>query len=64
MFFVAGANSVPRRYAVHLAQWQLYARVAIPFVIVLALGLAWLSWDLARRFMAAWRGTESPALQP
>ena len=64
MFFVAGANSVPRRYAVHLAQWQLYARVAVPFVIVLALGLAWLSWDLATRFRAAWRGTEGPTLQP
>jgi len=63
MFFVAGANSVPRRYAVHLVQWQMYARVAIPFVVVLALGLAWLSWDLATRFMAAWRGTEGPALQ-
>jgi len=41
----------------------MYARVAIPFVVVLALGLAWLSWDLATRFMAAWRGTEGPALQ-
>lgn len=64
MLFAAGANSVPRRYAVHLAQWQVYARVAVPFVVVLALGLAWLSWDLATRFMAAWRGTRRPAVQP
>ncbi|HEX6965315.1 MAG TPA: cbb3-type cytochrome c oxidase subunit I [Gemmatimonadaceae bacterium] len=58
MFFVAGAHSVPRRYAVHLAQWQIYARIAVPFVLVLALGLAGLAWDLMLRFRAAWRGTQ------
>lgn len=59
MFFVAGANSVPRRYAVHLPQWQEYARIAVPFVIVLAIGLAWLSWDVGVRLRGAWRGTYS-----
>jgi cytochrome c oxidase subunit 1 len=57
MFFVAGANSVPRRYAVHLPQWQEYARIAVPFVIVLAIGLAWLTWDVGVRLRGAWRGT-------
>lgn len=57
MFFVEGANSVPRRYAVHLPQWQQYARIATPFVFLLALSLGWLTWDLATRFGVAWRGT-------
>ena len=64
MFFVAGANSVPRRYAVHLAQWQGYARIAVPFVVLLALSLAWLSWDIGARFGAAWRGTHGPTIEP
>lgn len=64
MLFVAGGNSVPRRYAVHLPQWQVYARVAVPFVILLALGLAWFSWDLGTRFRAAWRGTQGAASEP
>lgn len=63
MFFVAGANSVPRRYAVHLPQWQPYARVAVPFVVLLALSLAWLSWDIGTRFGAAWRGTHGPTIE-
>ncbi len=64
MFFVAGGNSVPRRYAVHLPEWQVYARIAVPFVILLALGLAWFSWDLGTRFLAAWRGTQRAAPEP
>jgi cytochrome c oxidase subunit 1 len=64
MFFVAGANSVPRRYAVHLAQWQVYARVAVPFVVLLALSLAWLSWDIGARLGAAWRGTHDRNVEP
>jgi cytochrome c oxidase subunit 1 len=60
MFFVSGANSVPRRFAVHLPEWQVYARMAVPFVLLLALSLAWLSWDLATRFGSAWRATRRP----
>jgi cytochrome c oxidase subunit I len=60
MFFVSGANSVPRRFAVHLPEWQVYARVAVPFVLLLALSLAWLSWDVATRFGSAWRATRRP----
>ncbi len=62
MFFVAGANSVPRRYAVHLPQWQEYARIAVPFVIVLAIGLGWLGWDVADRLRDAWRATRAHSL--
>jgi cytochrome c oxidase subunit 1 len=63
MFFVAGANSVPRRFAVHLAEWQVYARIAVPFVVLLALSLAWLSWDIGARLGAAWRGTHDRAVE-
>jgi len=64
MFFVSGANSVPRRFAVHLPEWQVYARIAVPFVVLLALSLAWLSWDLATRFGSAWRATQRPVVEP
>jgi cytochrome c oxidase subunit 1 len=61
MFFVAGANSVPRRYAVHLPQWQVYARIAVPFVIVLSIGLGWLGLSILARLRQAWQGTEADA---
>ena len=57
MFFVAGAHSVPRRYAVHLPEWQVFARVAVPFVILLGLALAWLTVDMLVRLRPAWRRT-------
>jgi cytochrome c oxidase subunit 1 len=57
MFFVAGAHSVPRRYAVHLPEWQIFARIAVPFVVLLALALAWLTGDMLRRLRPAWRRT-------
>ncbi len=60
MFFVAGAHSVPRRYAVHLPQWQIFARVAVPFVLLLALALAWLTFDMLARLRRAWRRTSVP----
>lgn len=59
MFFAEGANSVPRRYPVHLPQWQLYALIAVPFVLLIALSLAWLTWDMVSRLGPAWRGTFS-----
>lgn len=57
MFFAEGANGVPRRYPVHLPQWQLYARIAVPFVVLIALSLVWLTWDMVSRLGPAWRGT-------
>ena len=60
MFFVAGAHSVPRRYAVHLPEWQIFARVAVPFVVLLALALAWLAVDMLARLPPAWRRTGGP----
>ena len=57
MFFAEGAASVPRRYPVHLPQWQIYARIAVPFVVLIALSLAWLAWDVASRVAQAWRRT-------
>jgi cytochrome c oxidase subunit 1 len=57
MFFVAGAHSVPRRYAVHLPEWQIFARVAVPFVLLLTLALAWLTVDMLARLRPAWRRT-------
>ena len=64
MFFAEGAASIPRRYPVHLPQWQIYARIAVPFVVLIALSLTWLSWDVASRFARAWRRTFVTQLSP
>lgn len=59
MFFVAGAHSVPRRYALHLPEWQMLARIAVPFVVLLGLALAWLAGDMLVRLPSAWRRTRT-----
>ena len=61
MFFVSGANSVPRRYAAHEAQWQGFAQIASIFVVVLAVGMLWLAIEMLARLAKAWRGTTEPA---
>lgn len=55
MFFVSGANSVPRRFAMHLPEWQGYARVAAAFVVAEAIGLAWIAVGILQRLVPAWR---------
>jgi cytochrome c oxidase subunit 1 len=52
--FVAGASSVPRRFAVHLPEWQIWAKLAVPFVVVEAVGLGWIVIEIAGRLRAAW----------
>ncbi|HEY6158205.1 MAG TPA: cbb3-type cytochrome c oxidase subunit I [Gemmatimonadales bacterium] len=54
MFFLSGAAGVPRRYAAHLPQWQPFARMAVPFVVLLALALVWLAVDVVTRLRPAW----------
>jgi cytochrome c oxidase subunit 1 len=59
MFYISGANSVPRRYAVHLPEWQGYARLALPFVILLALAIGWLTFEMGRRLGPPLRRTKA-----
>jgi len=61
MFFLSGAYSVPRRYAAHLAEWQTFALVAVPFVLILGVGIGWLAIDMALRLGPAWRQTKVAA---
>jgi cytochrome c oxidase subunit 1 len=56
LLFVAGAESVPRRFAVHLPEWQRLAAWSLPFVILQILGLGWLAGELLLRLGRAWRG--------
>jgi len=56
MFFLSGAAGVPRRYAAHLPQWQPFARIAVSFVVLLSLALAWLAVDVVTRLRPAWVG--------
>lgn len=56
MFFLAGAHSVPRRYAMYFVpEWRIFPRIAVPFVIILAAGIAWLSVEILARLARAWR---------
>ncbi|HXQ29663.1 MAG TPA: cbb3-type cytochrome c oxidase subunit I [Gemmatimonadales bacterium] len=57
VFFLEGAHSIPRRYAVHEADWQGYARVAIPFVVLMVIALAWLGAEILARIGRAYRRT-------
>jgi cytochrome c oxidase subunit I len=56
-FFVSGAESIPRRYATHLPAWQIIAQAAVPFVLILTLGIAWLAIEMLRQLGPAWRQT-------
>lgn len=56
MFYLAGADSVPRRYATYpaeVAQGVAYARVATGFVLVLLVGLGLYLWETGRRCVKA-----------
>ncbi len=61
MFFLSGANSVPRRYAEHLPEWQGYAQIAVIFVLVLVVSLLWLGIEMLARLRSAWKGTTQTA---
>lgn len=56
VFFLSGADSIPRRYAIYTAPWQALTTAALPFVALLTVGLAWLGAEMFLGFGAAWRG--------
>jgi len=62
MFFFSGADSIPRRYAVHLGAWHIYAAIAIPFVSLIILSLLWLIADMWRGLRPAWREISTGAV--
>lgn len=48
MFLISGANSVPRRWAEHLVQWQSYSQLATVFAVITVLGaIAMLFYGIA-----------------
>ena len=59
MFFFAGADSVPRRYAVYLSGWKIYAEIAVPFVVLIGISLLWLMADMSRGIGRAWQAISS-----
>lgn len=54
-FFLSGLQSVPRRYAEHIAPWQLLGQVAVPFVLLLGIAFLGLLFFARRAIPAAWR---------
>lgn len=58
-FFFSGLQSVPRRYAVHLPEWQGFAQVAVLFVLLIAVGAVGLTLLGLRSVGRVWRVSES-----
>ncbi|MCX7622852.1 MAG: cbb3-type cytochrome c oxidase subunit I [Thermomicrobium sp.] len=54
-FFFSGLQSVPRRFAVHLAAWQGLAQLAVPFVVLLGVAFVGLAVLAVRALPCAWR---------
>jgi cytochrome c oxidase subunit 1 len=58
MFYLAGAASVPRRFAVYpadLSQGTVFANIALVFIAVLFGGLGLYLWETGRRYVQALR---------
>ncbi len=58
MFYLGGAQSVPRRYAVYpdeVQQGVTYARVSLAFIALLATGVLLYLWETGRRYWHALR---------
>jgi|DewCreStandDraft_5_1066085.scaffolds.fasta_scaffold00162_89 cytochrome c oxidase subunit 1 len=58
MFYLGGAHSVPRRYAVYpqeVLQGVDYARIALGFIALLFLGVVLYLWETGRRCLLAFR---------
>lgn len=60
-FFLSGLQSVPRRYADHIAAWQGLAQLAVPFVVLLALAFLGLLLLALRAVPATWRAPAAAA---
>ncbi len=60
MFFLSGAFSVPRRYAYHQPEWQIFALVSLPFIILIGLAVMWLGYELLANFKPSWDNTKAP----
>ncbi len=56
MFMLAGAMSVPRRFAEHIHAWQLPDQISVGFVGLLSIALLWLGVEVFWRLGRAWRG--------
>jgi cytochrome c oxidase subunit 1 len=64
MFYLAGAHHVPRRYAIYpeeLAQGILYARLSLPFVTLLSLGVLLYLVEVGKRWRLAFAAAKAPS---
>lgn len=65
MFFVGGALSVPRRYALYLIPaWQSTAQIAVPFVLILAVSIGWLTAEMVLHLLAVGRSMPPTDREP
>jgi hypothetical protein len=60
MFLASGASSIPRRYAVHFPEWQIFASIAVPFIILIGVGVIWIGYVMLSRVPRAWERTRGP----
>lgn len=61
VFLASGAFSIPRRYAVYLPEWRVFALIAVPFIIFLGAGILWMGYVMLSRVGRAWRHTRGSA---
>ncbi len=59
-FFLSGAFSVPRRFAVYQTQWQMFAMISLPFIMLIGLGVSWLGFELLTHLKPSWDSTKHP----
>ncbi len=59
MFYVEGAEGVPRRYSEHIPSWSTYAKIAVPFVLILIFSIGWIAIEILRGLRLAWQETEN-----
>jgi len=60
-FFLSGLQSVPRRYPVHIPEWQGLAQLAVPFVLLLGIAFLGLAMYVLGSVASAWRATQPVA---
>jgi len=62
MFYLGGANSVPRRYAIYPSEVEIgttLATIALPFVLLVVLGVLLYLIEVGRRWVAAYAALRS-----
>jgi len=45
---------------VHFPEWQIFASIAVPFIILIGVGVIWIGYVMLSRVPRAWERTRGP----